>query len=474
MNRYSLAALAALMIAGAARLSAQAFDRGQTPVLAKPSDLAVPKVETATLPNGITITLVEMHEVPLVQITARLKGGARLDGAIPGLATFTADLLTEGAGSRSASAISAQAAYLGANLNTGAEWDYLDISLNTPKRTLDSALALMSDVVLRPSFRTKDVVRQRDLRQADLAQRKDQPETIAFLTAAAVLFPEAHPYHRPIGGDSAGTALLDSATVRRFYIMVARPDQVDFIVTGDITLAQAQQAIAARFGAWPRAARSGPKPSVPLPIEAPAARALFLVDKPGAAQSVIIIGAPGVERSNPDYAAIEVMNTILGGSFSSRLNQNLRESRGYTYGAQSFYQYHPIPGPFLAFASVRTEVTDSSLIQFFLELNRIRDTAVTAVELERARNYIALGYPGQFETTGQMAQKLEEMLTFGLPATTFRDYVRGVSQVTAADVQRVARQYLDPARVDVVVVGDVSKVRAGIEALGLGAIELRQ
>ncbi|MEP6473160.1 MAG: pitrilysin family protein [Gemmatimonadota bacterium] len=474
MNRHSLTALAALTIAAAAPLSAQEFDRRQPPVLAKPSDLAVPRVETATLPNGITITLVEMHEVPLVQITARLKGGARLDGAIPGLATFTADMLTEGAGSRNAAAISAQAAYLGATLRSGADWDDLAVSLNTPMRTLDSALALMSDVVLRPPFHTQDVVRQRDLRQADIAQQKDEPEGMAFLTLGAVLFPESHPYHRPIGGDSAGTALLDSATVRRFYTMVARPDQVEFIVTGDISLAQAQKAIAARFGAWPRAARSGAKPYMPPPIEAPAARTLFLVDKPGAAQSVIIIGAPGVARSNPDYAAIEVMNTILGGSFSSRLNQNLRESHGYTYGAQSFYQYHPIPGPFLAVASVRTEVTDSSLIQFFLELNRIRDTAVTAVELERARNYIGLGYPGQFETTGQMAQKVGEMLTFGLPATTFRDYVRSVGQVTAADVQRVARQYFDPARVDVVVVGDVSKVRAGIEALGLGAIELRQ
>jgi zinc protease len=164
------------------------------------------------------------------------------------------------------------------------------------------------------------------------------------------------------------------------------------------------------------------------------------------------------------------MNTILGGSFSSRLNQNLRETKGYTYGAGSFFIYRPVPGPFVASSSVRTDVTDSSLVEFFNELNAIRTTPVSRVELDRARNYIALGLPGDFETTGQMANKVGEMLTFGLPASYYNGYVRRIMAVTAADVQRVAQRYFDPSRVAVVVVGDTLKIRPGIEALHLGPI----
>jgi zinc protease len=207
--------------------------------------------------------------------------------------------------------------------------------------------------------------------------------------------------------------------------------------------------------------------------EPPTHRSVYLVDKPGAAQSVIMIGAPGVLRSNPDYAALEVMNTILGGSFSSRLNQNLRETKGYSYGAGSGFSWRPLPGPFVARSAVRSDVTDSSLVEFFKELNAMRDAPVSEVELDRARSYIALALPGQFETTGQMADQIGELLDFGLPTSWYTAYLRQVGAVTAADVQRVARRYIDPARVHVVVVGDVAKIRAGIEALDLGPISLR-
>jgi predicted Zn-dependent peptidase len=216
-----------------------------------------------------------------------------------------------------------------------------------------------------------------------------------------------------------------------------------------------------------------PRAPVPPVVPRPARRTVELVDKPGAAQSVIMIGSPGVSRTSPDYAAIEVMNTILGGSFSSRLNQNLRETKGYTYGAGSGFTWRPVPGPFVARAAVRTDVTDSSLVEFFRELNAIRDSAVSAVELERARNYIVFGLPGEFETTGQMAGQVADLLTYGLPPAYLDTFVGQVVKVSAADVQRVARQYFDPARVHVVIVGDVEKIRPGIEVLGLGPVTLR-
>ncbi len=466
----SVAIILALMLAPP--LSAQT-SLTQPPALGVPAELRLPAVQLAKLPNGITLRLVEMHEVPLVQITLRIAGGARLDGDLAGLATFTANMLDEGAGTRDAFGIAAQAAYLGADLSTAADWDHLYVSLNTPKRTLAEGLDLLADLALRPAFKAADVARERDLRLAQIIQQRDQPNATASLAFNAITFPAGHPYHRPANGDSSSTARLDSVAVRSFHQHLLKPDQAEFIVTGDITLTEAKREIAARFGRWIPDRMARPRPPVVPTAEPPNRRSVYLVDKPDAAQSVIMIGAPGVLRSNPDYAAIEVMNTILGGSFSSRLNQNLRETRGYSYGAGSSFTWRPLPGPFLARSSVRSDVTDSSLVEFFKELNAIRDAPVSEVELDRARNYVALALPGQFETTGQMADQIGELRDFGLPTSWYTGFLKQVRAVTAADVQRVARRYIDPTRMHVVVVGDIEKIRAGIEALDLGPISLR-
>jgi predicted Zn-dependent peptidase len=219
----------------------------------------------------------------------------------------------------------------------------------------------------------------------------------------------------------------------------------------------------------PQGARSLPAEALPL-----RPTAVYLVDKPGAAQSVIRIGHRGIERTNPDYYAIQVMNTLLGGSFSSRLNTNLRETRGYTYGARSGFDYQPLPGAFTASADVRTDVTDSSLVEFFRELRRIRDTLVAPDELERTKQYLALRVPGSFETTAQMANQIGTLLTFGLPFTWFDDYVRRIMAVTAEDVRRVARTYVHPDSIAVVVVGDVGKIEPGVARLGLGPLTTRK
>jgi zinc protease len=466
-----IAALALLLAVSV--LPAQELDRTKPPVLSPPASLRLPPTESSRLPNGITLDVIEMHKVPIVQVTFRIHGGGRLDGDLAGLATFTADMLLQGAGTRDATGIAAEAAYLGATLSTDADWDYVIARLNTPRRTLGPALDLLADVTLRPTFKAGDVARERALRLADILRQRDEPGSMAILAFNALVFPEGHPYHRPRGGDSASTTRLDSVTVREFYARTFRPDQAELIIAGDITPDAARAEIARRFGGWAQSPRLPPRLPVPPAVPRPGRRTIYLVDKPGAPQSVILIGAPGVARSNPDYPAIEVMNTILGGSFSSRLNQNLRETLGYTYGAGSGFVYRPVPGPFVASAAVRTNVTDSSLVEFFKELNAIRDTPVGDTELTRARNYIALGLPREFETTGQMASEIGDLLTFGLPTTYYNSYVRSVLAVTAGDVRRVARAYLDPARMDVVVVGDISAIRPGIEALGLGPISVR-
>lgn len=477
-QRFSLVlGLAALYTPAVA--GAQAVDRTQPPSLDPPPNLQLPAVATATLPNGLALYVVEMREVPVVQFTLAVAGGGREDRAVSGLASFTAGMLDEGADTLDAFEIAALAEYYGADLRTGASWDEIQVGLKVPRRNLDSALALMATVALRPTFTNAEVARQRDLRLARILQQRDRPETVASLAYNAIVFAEGHPYHASLTGDSLSTVGLDSTVVRDFYNAVFCASRAKLIVTGDMNLTEARAAALRHFGTWRSCpgepARTAHTPhDLPSPVDLTIDRTrVYLVDKPGAAQSVIRIGGPGISRHHPDYIAIEVMNTILGGSFSSRLNSNLRETKGYTYGARSRFSYRPLPGPFTAGASVRTDVTDSSLAEFFAEINAIRDAPVSPAELERAKAYLALGLAGDFETTSQMAGKLAELLTFGLPVTYYDDYVQRVMAVTAEDVQRVAREQLRPDKVAVVVVGDLARIRDGVEALTLGPSSVR-
>ncbi len=469
-----LAALSAPPVVGA-----QAIDRTKPPILAPPPSLQLPDIATATLPNGLTLYVVEMREVPVVQFTLAVAGGGREDHAIPGLASFTADMLDEGADTLDAFGIAALAEYYGADLRTGASWDEIRVSLKVPRRNLDSALALMATVVLHPTFRGTDVARQRDLRLARILQERDRPETVASLAFNASVFPQGHPYHASLTGDSLSTVGLDSTAVHTFYHQIFCASRATLIVTGDMDLAEASAATQRYFGAWQEcpvapARTAKAKHDLASPVDLTIDQtSVYLIDKPGAAQSVIRIGGPGISRHHEEYIAIEVMNTILGGSFSSRLNSNLRETKGYTYGARSRFSYRPMPGPFTAGASVRTDVTDSSLVEFFREIRAIRDTPVSLTELERAKAYLALGLAGVFETTSQMAGKVAELLTFALPLAYYNNYVQQVMAVTVADVQRVARTHLRPDNVAVVVVGDLARIRDRVEALALGPSGVR-
>lgn len=465
----------ALIAFAALPLAAQqpAFDRTHPPAIPDAPALTVPAVRTVRLANGPALNVVEQRELPLVQVTLTIAGGGRLDRDLPGLAAFTANLLDEGAGTRDANALQSELAYLGASLSTNATWDVTAISLKVAKRNLEAALDLMADVVMRPTLAAAEVRRQRDLRLASLLQAKDQPGALAGLAFNQALFPAGHPYHNSLGGDSVSTAKFDSATVRAYYDGSIRPERATFYVVGDLDAAEAQRLLGARFGRW---ASEGPErrpaPVLVQPVK-PQGLQVILVDKPGAAQSIINIGAPGVERTSADLAAIDVMNTILGGSFSSRLNTLLRETKGYTYGANSGFTYRPLPGPFSASSAVRTNVTDSSLVEFFKELRSIREAPVSEEELVRAKAYIALGIPGDLESTSQISGEMALLANWNLPLTWLQEYVQRVNKVTIADVQRVARQFVPAENAFVIVVGDLARIKPAIDALNLGPVTVR-
>ena len=452
------------------RLSAQ-LDRTKAPALPPPPALKLPAVQTALLPNGLELAVVEMHKVPVVDVQIVLDAGAARDPAdLPGLATFTATMLQQGAGRRGALDIADEAAFLGAQLNSAASYDAATVSLHVPKRRLEPALDLLADVVLRPAFADSEVARQRELRRAQIVQLADNPVAMAGIAFPAIVYGRSHPYGRPLNGTETSTASLNRDRVAEFYRATYRPNAARVLITGDVTLAEARRLLTARLGGWERGPVAAPAEAA---APAPAARTVYLVDKPGAAQSVIRIGHVGVARATPDYFALQVLNTILGGAFTSRLNQNLRETHGYTYGAFSQFSAGRLAGPFVASASVVTAKTDSSLIEFLKELRRIRDEPVPDPELAKAKAYITLGLPADFETTGAAAARFRELLVYGLPLDYFVHYAEHINAVTAADVQRVARQHIDPDHFDIVVVGDKNQIEAGIKALSEGPIVYR-
>ena len=464
-------ALLLLTVYPSSRLAAQVVDRTKPPQLPPAPALKLPVVQTATLGNGLTLAVVEMHKVPVVDVEVMLDAGAARDPAdAPGLATFTAAMLQQGAGTRGALEVADEAAFLGAELNTTASFDGAVASVHVPKRRLEAALDLLADVVLRPAFSDSEVNRQRALRGAQLVQQRDEPVAVANVAFPAIVFGAAHPYGHPLNGTDAATAALARPRVVEFYRTYYRPDAARVLIVGDINLAEARRLVAARFGAWERA-------TVPaFPTAGPpalAARAVYLIDKAGAAQSVIRIGHVGPPRTTPDWYTLDVLNTILGGAFTSRLNQNLRETHGYTYGAFSQFAVRRLSGAFVALASVVTAKTDSSLIEFLKELRRIRDEPVPAAELAKAKAYVTLGLPGDFETTGGAAARFRELLVYGLPLDYYAQYIPRINAVTAADVQRAARQYIDPDHFDIVVVGDKSQIDAGIKALNEGPVLYR-
>jgi zinc protease len=463
--------LVAAFVAGGPTVAAAQLDRSKPPVLPPAPMLRLPAPQTVTLANGLTLTVVEMHKVPVVDVQLLIDAGSARDPAdLPGLATFTATMLQQGAGRRAALDIADEAAFLGAQLTTAASYDVATVSLHVPKRRFEPALDLLADVVLRPTFADSEVARQRELRRAQIVQLADNPVAMAGIAFPAIVYGRAHPYGHPLNGTAGSTAALSRDRVAAFYGASYRPNAARILVVGDVTPAEVRRLFAPRFEAWGRGSQAA-APAAAAP--APAARAVYLIDKPGAAQSVIRIGHVGIARSNPDYFALQVLNTILGDAFTSRLNQNLRETHGYTYGAFSQFAAWRLAGPFAASASVVTAKTDSSLIEFLKELRRIRDEAVSDAELAKAKAYITLGLPGDFETTASAASRLRELLVYGLPLDYFDHYVARINAITTADVQRVARQYIDPDHFDIVVVGDRSQIEPGIKALNEGPIAYR-
>ena len=446
------------------------FDRSKAPELGPPPKVSLPPIVTRQLPNGLKLMIVEQHELPLADFVLLVGSGSTADPADkPGIANLLSAMLREGTTTRKSLEIADQIAFLGIRLFPASSWESSTLSLHTPTAQLDSALALFADVALHPSFPANEFERVRKTQLTELLQLRDQGAAIASIAFPAIIYGSAHPYGAPAQGTEASVKALTTGDLQSYYEANFRPNNATLIVVGDVTPAQVEQKINALFGSWQRADIHQLNYSEPPKS---GTTTIFLIDKPGAAQSSFRIGAVGVPRSTRDYFALTVMNTILGGSFTSRLNQNLRETRGFTYGAGSRFDMRRAAGPFLASAEIVTAKSDSALLEFMKELNGIRQL-VPPPELSRAKRYLQLQLPGNFETTQQIAAALVPVALYGLPLDYFNNYVQNIEGVTQADVARVAQQYINPGSLAVVIVGDRKTIEQGLKSANVGPILIR-
>jgi predicted Zn-dependent peptidase len=463
--------LAVTLLSLAVPHAQQRPDRSHPPALGAAPRLTVPPIQKRALANGLPVWIVEQHEVPLAQVNLVIHAGSGDDPADAfGLASFTAAMLDEGAGMRTALQIADEVEFLGAALSTTSSFDSSAVRLNVPVKQLRPALALMADVALRPTFPPMEVERLRQERLTALLQAKDDAASVAPLAFARTVFGAAHRYGTAASGSAATLKAMTAAQMKEFHAARYKPSNATLIVAGDMTAASLMPQLEAAFGAWPMAAPVS-RTAVPTARQLTAGQ-LTIVDMPSAEQSQIRIGWVGVPRSTADYFPLVVLNTVLGGSFTSRLNQNLREEHGYSYGASSRFDMRLSAGAFQAGAGVQTDKTADALREFFKELKGIREP-ITAEELAKAKNYVALSFPSEFETITDLTSHLEEMAVYKLPDTYFSQYIANVQAVTAAQVQKAAETYIQPDKFAIVVVGDRKAVETGVRALNLAPMKIQ-
>jgi zinc protease len=420
----------------------------------------VPVPQSFELPNGLTvIALPQTGGVPVVSANLVLRSGSDANPLDkPGLASFTADLLDQGTTTRSATQIAEEVAQIGASLDTGTSRDATTISTSSLSRNFPVALALVADVALRPSFPNEEVERVRGTRLADIAQQRSNPAQVVGVVTGKTLY-GTHQYGFPEVGTVESNKQLTRADLQAFWKQHFVPGNAALVVTGAITVAELRKLAQTTFGDWPKGTASPAKLGVPTTTPP----RLVIVDRPGSPQTQLRVATFGVPRSSPDYMPVRVMNTILGGMFASRINMNLREEHGYTYGANSQFPFWRSGGPFSVATGVRTDVTAPAVHEVMAELKEMGETRVTPEELTLAKDAITLQLPALFETNDRTAASLSTLFTHGLPLNYYSNLAEQISVVDAQAVQDVAKKYLLLDKFAVVAVGDRAKIAEPLE-----------
>ncbi len=439
----------------------------QTAMLPKPGPdpkFNLPPIEKTKLSNGLDVWMVRQAELPIVSMNLVLNSGGTLDpNDKSGVSSFTATMLNQGTKNRSAIDIANGLQSIGASVGAGAGWDSTNVSMQTLTKNLDQALDIFADIVVNPAFPKDELETARKRALVGFIQRRSNPTAVSDVVYNRVLYGD-QPYGRQLSGDEKSVKILTRDDLVNFYTANYRPNNATLIVVGDVDKKTLLPKLEKSFGSW----KAGDvKASAMMDKEEMIAKpGIYLVDKPGAAQSSVSIGQVGVDRSSPDFFPLQVMNSILGGSGSARLFMNLREDKGYTYGAYSRFSYRRGAGPFAASAEIQTGSTKEAVIEFLKELNGIRGAIpVSAQELETNKQSLIRRFPSSFETVGQISGQLSNLVTYDLPDSYFNDYISKVNAVTLQDVNRVANKYLTPDKMAIVIVGDRKVIEPGLKQL---------
>jgi zinc protease len=442
--------------------SQEKIDRTKPPKPGPESKVKFPSYYEKTLPNGLKVIVIENHEQPIVYVSFVVKSGSTYDGELPGLASVTAELLTKGTKTRSATQIAEEIDFVGGSLNATASWDATNVSVLVLKKYLGVGVDILQDVVLNPTFPEEEIERVRTQRLASIKQSKAEAGYLAGVRFSKELF-AGHPYANESGGNEESIQKMKRDDLVKFYQTHFIPNNSFIIFAGDITPSEALPLVEKYFGGW----KKGKNPHKEFQtVKDVNQTKVVIVDKSGAVQSAIRIGHLGIDRKNKDYVKVYTLNTLLGGYFNSRINMNLRETHGYTYGASSFFDARIYPGPFIVSADVRNEVTDSSIAEVIKELKRIIDEPVPEDELKMAKDYIVGSFPLQIETPAQVASRVMTIEIYGLPKDFYDRFREEVKKITAKDIQETARKYLHPDKLLIVVSGNSKQIKPVLEKFG--------
>lgn len=445
------------------------LDRTRPPTPGKTPELRVPTWTTGKLSNGALLIVSEKHDLPLVSFTITFVGGSNQFEKPDklGVASFTTAMLREGTKTRDAEKLALELQMLGTNVGAGVGDESGSVSFLSTTEKLAPTLDILADMLLNSVFPEPALERLRQQRLVALAQQNAQPGFIGSRVFSRVLYGTSHPYGQSVNETTIKAVTRDDVVA--FHREYFHPARAIVTVVGDVSAASVKSTIEKALAGW---TGSGQKPSFDYPaIPERRATAIYLVDKPGSAQSVFNIGLPGPPRNTPDYMPLQVMNFILGGHFQSRLNANIREEKGYSYGVNSGFAFGKGPGPFRAGGDVVSEKTDAALIEFMKELRGIQgERPITDEEMKTAKETLVQRLPSLFGSVSSIASTITSLYVNDLPADYYQTYAKAVSAVTKEDVLRVAKKYIDLDHLNVVIVGDRKAVEPPLKATGIAPI----
>lgn len=434
------------------------FDRSSPPKPGTPKDVHFPEYFETVTDGGINVLVIENHKIPAVSIRLVFKNaGSFFDGSKPGLATMTSELLTKGTLNRNAEQVAEDIDFLGASLASWADWDGSFVSLSSLKKHLNKAIDVLADVVLNPVFKEEEINRVKEHRISSIIQGKDDTSNLADKLFNRIVF-DNHPYAEPPEGNENSIRNISNADITEFYNKFYSPQNLILSFVGAISVEEALSIVNDRFSGWKSSGITG--------LNTPAdynssysAKNIYIADKPGAVQSSLKIGHTGIERNNPDYTAVTVMNTVLGGYFGSRINYNLREKHGYTYGARSGFNSRLLKGDFSVETDVRTEVSCHAAELILGELKSITENLITDDEMKLVKNYLSGTFPLQLETANAVASKVINLKLYELEKDYYDKYISNINRITKEDILTVAQKYIHPDNCYVVLSGNAEMIK---------------